>query len=242
MTFAYSVANIKYISRLSAALIIFAAFAIVPALKAQTVSHPVSEITTTAKHYIYSYKISDTQQKDIDYIIVKASDGSIKSCFNACDVCYPAHKGYTQKSNLLQCNNCGNKYNIDQLGNQGAGGCWPGHLPHTIEGDNVVIKISDLILGEYFFLAKPLTDVKDEISNNTPAFSCQLINNELSVNMANPSEKTIRLMTLNGQMCMTINSESSNVTFDVSNLSSGLYLITVGENGRLSARTIIIGR
>ena len=54
---------------------------------AQTVSHPTVEITTAAKHYTYVHMLSATEKKDIEYIIVRASDGEIKTVFNACDVC-----------------------------------------------------------------------------------------------------------------------------------------------------------
>jgi uncharacterized membrane protein len=105
---------------------------------------PLSDISEKAKFYEY---------EGIRYFVIKASDGSIKTAFDACDVCYSSRKGYRQEGNYMICNNCGNKYPIDGLGteNKRGGGCWPGYLPSSIEGDNLLIKASDIEKGEYRF-------------------------------------------------------------------------------------------
>jgi len=105
------------------------------------VSIPVSEITNSAKWYEY-----DSDRNKIKFFVVKASDGTIKTAFDACDVCYTEKKGYRQEGSYVICNNCGNRYPISGLGteNKIPGGCWPGYLPNVIEGDNVIIKKSDL--------------------------------------------------------------------------------------------------
>ncbi len=105
---------------------------------------PLLDITETAKFYEY---------EGISYFVVKASDGSIKTGFDACDVCYASHKGYRQEGAYLVCNNCGNKYPIIGLGteNKNPGGCWPGYLPSAIKGENLVIKQSDIQAGKWRF-------------------------------------------------------------------------------------------
>jgi len=102
---------------------------------------PLSDITTQAKWYEY-----DVGDKAVKFFIVKAKDGSIKTAFDACDVCYSAGTGYRQEGDYMVCNNCGNRYPISGIGteNKNPGGCWPGYLPNTIEGDYVVIKAKDL--------------------------------------------------------------------------------------------------
>ncbi len=104
---------------------------------------PLSEISDQATWY---------EQGNIKYFVVKASDGSIKTAFDACDVC-GGSKGYRQQGTDMICNNCGRFFAIDGLGatNLNGGGCWPGHLPTTIEGDNLIIKTSDLEKGKKFF-------------------------------------------------------------------------------------------
>jgi len=108
----------------------------------------LSEITDTAKWYTY-----DSAGTEIRFFAVRASDGSIKTGFDACDVCYGSHKGYRQEGNYMVCNNCGNKYPIDGLGteNKNPGGCWPGYLPSTISGNDLLIKRSDLTGGTWRF-------------------------------------------------------------------------------------------
>ncbi len=105
------------------------------------VSIPLSDITDNARWYEY-----DLGSSKIKFFAVKASDGTVKTGFDACDVCYTEKKGYGQEGDYMVCNNCGNRYPIDGLGteNKTPGGCWPGYLPNVIEGDNILIKKSDL--------------------------------------------------------------------------------------------------
>lgn len=70
-----------------------------------------SEVTKTAK--FYPYKSGDTY---MEVIAVKASDGTIRTAFNTCQVCYKSGKGYyKQEGNELVCQNCGNRFSIDQI-------------------------------------------------------------------------------------------------------------------------------
>jgi len=105
---------------------------------------PLSEISEKASFYEYG---------GIKYFVVKASDSSIKTAFDACDVCYRSGKGYRQEGNDMICNNCGNYYPISGLGteNLAGGGCWPGYLPSEVERENLIIKKSDIEKGGYRF-------------------------------------------------------------------------------------------
>ncbi len=111
---------------------------------ASSIQISLSEISEQATFYNY---------EGIRYFVVKANDGSIKTAFDACDVCYSSNKGYRQEGNQMVCNNCGNKYPISGLGteNKAGGGCWPGYLPSKVEGDNLVIRASDIEKGRYRF-------------------------------------------------------------------------------------------
>jgi len=105
------------------------------------VNIPLSDITNKAKWYEY-----DFGEDKIRFFVLKTSDGSIKTAFDACDVCYRYKKGYRQEGDYMVCNNCGNRYPMAGLGteNKNPGGCWPGYLPNIIQGDSVLIKKSDL--------------------------------------------------------------------------------------------------
>ena len=103
---------------------------------------PLFEVTNQAKWYKY-----DLGGKEIKFFTVKTEDGSIKTAFDACDVCYYSGKGYQQEGDYMVCNNCGNRYPISGLGteNRTPGGCWPGHLSNIVEGDYILIRKKDLI-------------------------------------------------------------------------------------------------
>ncbi len=114
----------------------------------ETIKISLPEISENAEWYEY-----DSSRIKIKYFVVKAKDGTIKTAFDACDVCYGSRKGYRQEGDFMICNNCGNRYPISGLGTENlrGGGCWPGYLPSKIEGDNLIIKISDLKKGAYRF-------------------------------------------------------------------------------------------
>jgi len=126
---------------------------------------PLPEISGQAKFY---------EHEGIKYFVVQASDtqgghenpkegrvplrglqagGSVKTAFDACDVCYKSGKGYRQQGSDMICNNCGNYYPISGLGteNLAGGGCWSGYLPSKVEGEYLVIKETDLNKGAYRF-------------------------------------------------------------------------------------------
>ena len=110
---------------------------------------PLNGITSQAQFFEY-----DSDGTKIKFFALKASDGSIKTAFDACDVCYSAKKGYRQEGDYMICNNCGNKYAIASLGteNKKGGGCWPGYLPSEVSGNNIVINKTDLEIGKYRFV------------------------------------------------------------------------------------------
>ena len=85
-----------------------------------------SEITETVK--FYTYKLGRTEMQ---VMAVRASDGSIRTAFNTCQVCYDSGRGYyIQQGNQLICQNCGNRFLTDQL-EIIRGGCNP--VPITQE-------------------------------------------------------------------------------------------------------------
>lgn len=107
---------------------------------------PLSEISSKVSHYEY-----DADGVIVRYFIVLGSDGTPRTAFDACDVC-GGSKGYEQVGSDISCRKCGRVFDIDGLGTQNKGyGCWPSFLPHVIEGDYVLISISDLNDGKHRF-------------------------------------------------------------------------------------------
>ena len=86
----------------------------------------------------------------IRYFILKSSDGIIRAAFDACDVCWPAGKGYYQEGDHMVCRNCGRKF-ASVLVNEVKGGCNPAPLKRKLENDNLVIQIKDILDGKRYF-------------------------------------------------------------------------------------------
>ena len=108
---------------------------------------PISNITTSAKFYSY-----DSNGITVRYFAVKDASSNVHVAFDACDVCYEAKKGYKQDGDVMQCLNCGKTFSITRIGTENtAGGCWPSFLQMTVDGNDVVIKITDLEAKSYMF-------------------------------------------------------------------------------------------
>lgn len=79
-----------------------------------------SEITEAVK--FFPYKIGKT---NMEVLAVKASDGTIRTAFNTCQICHDSGRGYyEQQGDELVCQNCGNRFMIDQV-EKIRGGCNP---------------------------------------------------------------------------------------------------------------------
>jgi uncharacterized membrane protein len=112
-----------------------------------TISVPVAKLSDGKAHF---YKFEDNG-KEINFLAVKAADGSYKTAFDACDSCYKSKKGYEQQGDQLNCKNCNKKFAINRLGPNVSGGCNPGYLPNQQNGGIISIKASDVRDGARYF-------------------------------------------------------------------------------------------
>ncbi len=81
---------------------------------------PKKEITAAAKFYPYK-----TGGVLMEVLALRAPDGTVRTAFNTCQVCYSSGRGYyTQKGDYLVCNNCGNRFLATQV-ELIKGGCNP---------------------------------------------------------------------------------------------------------------------
>ncbi|HHW01039.1 MAG TPA: DUF2318 domain-containing protein [Clostridiaceae bacterium] len=105
---------------------------------------PKSEVTETAKFYLYK-----AGKTSMEVMAVKASDGTIRTAFNTCQICFNSGRGYyEQQGEELVCQNCGNRFHIDQI-EKIRGGCNP--VPITKENkteDDEYIVISQAFMEE----------------------------------------------------------------------------------------------
>ena len=98
---------------------------------------PISEVSETAKYYPYS-----VDGTDMEIIALKASDGTVRTALNTCQVCYDSGRGYyIQEGDVLVCQNCGNRFSADQV-EIVKGGCNPVPIMKdnkTEDGTNITI-------------------------------------------------------------------------------------------------------
>ena len=110
------------------------------------ISYPLTQFDDgLARHFDYN-----SADHTVRYFILKSSDGVIRAAFDACDVCWPAGKGYFQEGDHMVCRNCGRRF-ASVLVNEVKGGCNPAPLQRTIVGDQLVIQHADLLEGRRYF-------------------------------------------------------------------------------------------
>lgn len=110
------------------------------------VTIPVAEISDGQAHF-YSYDAGGTEVK---YFVMKSSDGEYRAAFDACDVCYPNKKGYSQEGDQMVCNNCGQRFDSTKI-NVLEGGCNPSPIERSVKGKTLVLKTADLGAGVQYF-------------------------------------------------------------------------------------------
>jgi uncharacterized membrane protein len=98
-----------------------------------------------ARHF--EHKVGDLT---VRYFVLKSSDGVIRAAFDACDVCWPAGRGYVQEGDVMVCRNCGRRFASVRI-NDVQGGCNPAPLKRAIDGDQLVIRVADIETGRGYF-------------------------------------------------------------------------------------------
>ena len=110
------------------------------------VTIPVADLADgQAKYYWY-----DAGGVEVKYFVLKSADGEYRAAFDACDVCYPNKKGYSQQGGVMVCNNCGQQFDSTQI-NELRGGCNPSPIERSVDGETLVLKTSDLQAGAKYF-------------------------------------------------------------------------------------------
>lgn len=88
--------------------------------------------------------------KTVRFFLVRTPDGVIRAAFDACDVCYPERKGYSQSGEYMICDNCGQRFHASRI-NVVSGGCNPAPLTREVVDGSVVLRADDLRAGLRFF-------------------------------------------------------------------------------------------
>jgi len=103
---------------------------------------PKSNISETVSFYPYK-----AGRVNMEVLAVRAGDGTIRTAFNTCQVCFDSGRGYyRQQGDELVCQNCGNRFKLDQV-EKIRGGCNP--VPITkgnkTEDDEYIIISQDFL-------------------------------------------------------------------------------------------------
>ncbi|MFT3982637.1 MAG: DUF2318 domain-containing protein [Lachnospiraceae bacterium] len=110
---------------------------------------PVADITEEASFYPVTM-----DGVEMEIIAVKAEDGSIRTAFNTCQVCYDSGRGYyKQEGSMLVCQNCGNQFPMERVEVE-AGGCNPWPIfdgDKTVTEENITISYAFLQESEQIF-------------------------------------------------------------------------------------------
>jgi len=114
--------------------------------EASAMTFPLSAFDDYEAHY-YTYA---HEGRLIRFFILKSSDEVVRAAFDACDICYKAKKGYRQDGNNMVCNECGRHFPSDKI-NEVSGGCNPAPLRRTIDGERLVIDVTDIDAGWRYF-------------------------------------------------------------------------------------------
>ncbi|MDR2671408.1 MAG: Fe-S-containing protein [Oscillospiraceae bacterium] len=98
---------------------------------------PIAGITEQAS--FYPVEVNGTQ---LEVIAVKAPDGTLRTAFNTCQICYDSGQGYyKQEGNALVCQNCGSLFTMDRI-EKAQGGCNPVPIYadyKTVDEENITI-------------------------------------------------------------------------------------------------------
>ena len=86
----------------------------------------------------------------IRYFVVKASDGTLRSAFDACDTCWASGKGYKQAGDVFICQNCRRRFKTTEIGLV-YGGCNPAPLKSETREGTLVIRVKDVVDGRPYF-------------------------------------------------------------------------------------------
>lgn len=118
-----------------------------PTSSQQQITYAVADFDDGKARY---YDLEAGNGITVRYFILKSSDGVIRAAFDACDVCWPAGRGYAQDGDVMVCRNCGRRFASINI-NDVKGGCNPAPLNRRVENGEVVITAADILEGQGHF-------------------------------------------------------------------------------------------
>jgi uncharacterized membrane protein len=111
---------------------------IIPA-SGQDIQIPLAELNDGQAKF-YRYELS--KGREIEFFVIRSSDGVYRAAFNSCDVCFQTRQGYRQEGDNMVCNKCSQRFPSQYI-NELKGGCNPVPLTRTVQGDVLVYRFSE---------------------------------------------------------------------------------------------------
>ena len=110
-----------------------------PAVENGEISIDADTLTSSPMYINY-----DSNGTNIQLIAVKGSDGTPRLSLNTCQVCNPSPRAYFKEQNgRLVCQNCGNVFTIDSVG-ETTGGCNPMYIDYKNTDGKLTVTVADL--------------------------------------------------------------------------------------------------
>ena len=110
-----------------------------PAVENGEISINADTLTSNPMYINY-----DSNGTNIQLVAVKGSDGTPRLSLNTCQVCNPSPMAYFKEQNgRLVCQNCGNVFTIDSVG-ETTGGCNPMYIDYTNTDGKLTVSVADL--------------------------------------------------------------------------------------------------
>ena len=116
---------------------------------ADAVRIPLKSLDSGKAHFLSL----ESEGRQLYYFALKSRDGAYRAALDACDVCFKSNRGYRQEGDLMVCNNCGQTFPSNRIG-EIKGGCNPHPLARRIEGRYLVIGKADIVARKDYFLRK----------------------------------------------------------------------------------------
>ena len=99
------------------------------------------------------FLLQEAEGRQVHYFALKSRDGAYRAALDACDVCFKSNRGYRQEGELMVCNNCGQTFPSNRIG-EIKGGCNPHPLARKVEGPYLVIGKAGIAAGKEYFAGK----------------------------------------------------------------------------------------
>lgn len=94
----------------------------------------LDELTTTATYFEY-----EAEQATVFYFALLDSDGEPRVALDACELCFEFKRGFRNEGDEMVCNNCGQRFEVDGLGDN-EGQCNPGIVVFEVTETEVLIE------------------------------------------------------------------------------------------------------